>query len=394
MKFLVLGAGDMGYAMVYDLIRSPKVESVVVADKNVEQVKVLKERLQDDKIVPVELDVSNQEYVLELMSNQDVTVSCLPHHFNYQLTKLALQARSHFCDLGNNREDTEKIFLLDEVASDQGVSIVPNLGFAPGLVSILAVNAARKMDQLYEIKLRAGRLAQEPEDILSKDLLPQYRNSLAVESLLRSYTEPCKVIKGGKLLKLPALSEPETMKFPHPIGEVESFNVSLAGLNLMDKFRDQVQNLDYKTIRPVGHLERMNLLFELELFSRQKIKLADGAELTPAELTAFQMNRLIPRDVTDMMLLRVTVTGMLDKEPLQNIWELIDFGDQSDGLSALSRMNTIPASIIAQMIAREDIKKRGVLHQEEVVPVKLFLAEIASRGLNLKLTERAPVHDS
>lgn len=32
MKILVLGAGKMGYAIAFDLIRSPRIEQVIVAD--------------------------------------------------------------------------------------------------------------------------------------------------------------------------------------------------------------------------------------------------------------------------------------------------------------------------------------------------------------------------
>ncbi len=57
----------------------------------------------------------------------------------------------------------------------------------------------------------------------------------------------------------------------------------------------------------------------------------------------------------------------------------------------MMRMTAFPASIIAQMIARGDIKEHGVLRQEMAVPVKLFLAEMESRGLRLTMTDRAPV---
>jgi len=85
------------------------------------------------------------------------------------------------------------------------------------------------------------------------------------------------------------------------------------------------------------------------------------------------------------------VTGVRDRKPLQLVWECIDYNDHANGLSAMMRMTAFPASVIAQMIAREDIKERGVLHQEQCVPVKLFLTELASRGIALTMTERAPL---
>ncbi|MBX9951693.1 MAG: saccharopine dehydrogenase NADP-binding domain-containing protein, partial [Candidatus Obscuribacterales bacterium] len=91
MKFLVLGAGRMGYAAVYDLIRSPKVEKVVVADRDAKCVKGAVERLNDPKIVPVELDITKQSDVIALMKSVDVVISCVPYENNYELAKAALE---------------------------------------------------------------------------------------------------------------------------------------------------------------------------------------------------------------------------------------------------------------------------------------------------------------
>ncbi len=72
MKFLVLGAGRMGYAVAFDLIRSPRVEQVVLADNNLSQLQRVAEKLGDSKITPVELDIAKSKDVLELMSRSTV----------------------------------------------------------------------------------------------------------------------------------------------------------------------------------------------------------------------------------------------------------------------------------------------------------------------------------
>ena len=57
----------------------------------------------------------------------------------------------------------------------------------------------------------------------------------------------------------------------------------------------------------------------------------------------------------------------------------------------MMRMTAFPASILAQMIARGDIEEKGVVVQETHIPTKLFLAELASRGIALSMLEREPV---
>ncbi|HIA52498.1 MAG TPA: saccharopine dehydrogenase [Candidatus Melainabacteria bacterium] len=384
MKFLVLGAGRMGYAAVYDLIRSPKVEKVVVADKDAKSVKGAVERLNDPKIVPVELDITKESDVIALMKSVDVAISCVPYENNYELAKAALEAKTHFVDLGGNEDVVQKTFLLNELAKERKITIIPDLGLAPGLVSILAVAAADSFDELYEIRIRVGGLPVDSENFMG------YSHVFALEGLINEYAEDVTLIRDGRMLQVPSLSECEKIEFPKPFGVLEAFTTS-GGISTLPKtYEGKIQHLDYKTIRYKGHCEQLTLLKELGLMSKEQVKLK-GGKVVPRELLMHLLDGKLAKDEPDAVILRVTVTGVKDKEPRQLVWEGIEFSDQAERLSAMMRMTAFPASIIAQMIARGDIKERGVLRQEEWVPVKLFLAELESRGLNLTLNDRAPV---
>ncbi|MCC7528768.1 MAG: saccharopine dehydrogenase NADP-binding domain-containing protein [Candidatus Melainabacteria bacterium] len=384
MKFLVLGAGRMGYAAVYDLIRSPKVEKVVVADKDAKCVGNAVERLNDPKIVPVQLDITKQSDVIALMKSVDVAISCVPYDNNYELAKAALEAKTHFVDLGGNESVVEKTFLLHDLAKERKITIMPDLGLAPGLVSILAVAAADSLDELYEIRIRVGGLPVESENFLG------YSHVFALEGLINEYAEAVTLIRDGRLMQVPPLSEVESLDFPKPFGEMEAFTTSGGISTLPRTYEGKVQHLDYKTIRYKGHCQQMSLLQELGLMGKDPVKIK-GGKVIPRDLLICLLDQKLAKGEPDVVLLRVTVTGVKDKEPRQLVWEGIEFSDQAERLTAMMRMTAFPASIIAQMIARGDIKERGVLRQEMSVPVKLFLAEMESRGLRLTMTDRAPV---
>ena len=385
MKFLVLGAGRVGYAVAHDLIRSPRVEKVIVADRDIKRVEVVTERFTDEKIVPIELDVDNEEYVAELMDSADVTISCVPGKHNYDLSKIALQAKSHFCDLGGDEEIVKKQFLLDEVAKDQGITIIPNLGLAPGMAAILAHCAADSFDEVYEIRIRVGGLPIEPDG-----LFMNYSQVFSLDGLLNEYGGDCAIIRDGKPYSVPALTDLETIEFPKPIGRLEAFNTSGGVGTLTETYKEKVQHLDFKTLRYPGHCEQVKVLRDLGLMSASPLKLPSGAEFIPREMLLQQLGEKLVSDQPDMVLLRVTVTGVKDRKPIQHVWDCIDYGDEANGLSAMSKMTAFPASIIAQMIARQDITEQGVLRQELAVPIKLFLAELASRGISLTMVERSP----
>jgi lysine 6-dehydrogenase len=383
-KFLVLGAGRMGYAAVYDLIRSPKVEKVVVADKDAKCVKNAVERLNDPKIVPVELDITKENDVIALMKSVDVAISCVPYDNNYELAKAALEAKTHFVDLGGNESVVEKTFLLNDLAKERKITIMPDLGLAPGLVSMLAVAAADMLDELYEIRIRVGGLPVDGDNFLG------YSHAFALEGLVNEYAEDVTLIRDGRMMQVPPLTEVEEIEFPKPFGALEAFTTS-GGISTLPKtYEGKIQHLDYKTIRYKGHCQQISLLQELGLMSQEQIKLK-GGKVVPRELLIHLLDQKLSKDEPDVILLRVTVTGVKDKEPRQFVWEGIEFSDQAERLSAMMRMTAFPASIIAQMIARGDIKERGVLRQETSVPVKLFLAEMESRGLHLTMADRAPV---
>jgi lysine 6-dehydrogenase len=382
-KFLVLGAGRMGYALVYDLIRSPRVEQVILADKDTERLKLVQERLPDNRIVPVEADVQQREDVLELMSHCRVVISCVNSEYNYELAKLALTASVHFCDLGGDEATVQKQFRLDEVAREQDLTIIPNLGLAPGLVSILSVAAATLLDELYEIRIRVGGVPAEPEEPLN------YSATTSIDGIINQYVEKSTIIRDGKLFWIPALSEPEQIEFPKPIGKMEAFHVAGGLSNLTKKYSGKIQHLDYKTVRYPGHCDQMSAIRALGLMDPEPFPLGI-ISVKPRELLVALMEKNLPQNEADLVLMRIIVTGLKSQKPRQIVWECVDYSDEAEGLTAMMRMTAFPASIIAQMIAGQDITRRGVLAQEEVVPSKLFLAELAARSITLNLSEREP----
>lgn len=386
MKFLVLGAGKMGYAVAYDLIRGAKVEKVVVADSNTDNLKELVKRLPDEKIIPVELDVTNEEELAQLMAEIDVAVSCITYKHNYELAKIALATKTHFVDLGGNEEIVAKEFMLDELAKEQGVTIIPDLGLAPGLVSLLAVSAAESFDEIYDIRLRVGGLPANPDECFM-----DYCQVFSIDGLINEYNEDCTVLRDGKIFSVPSLSDNESIEFPRPFGTMEAFNTSGGISTLPQSYLGRVQHLDYKTIRYPGHCDAIHMLKELGLMSKEAVETASGP-VVPRDLLFKLLSDKLPKDEPDVVLVRVMVSGLKDKKPVQIIWDCIDYADQAAGLTAMMRMTAFPASIVAQMIARGDITERGVLRQETTVPTKLFLAEMDGRGIRLQMTERAPAH--
>ena len=76
---------------------------------------------------------------------------------------------------------------------------------------------------------------------------------------------------------------------------------------------------------------------------------------------------------------------------IEGLWRtlrytIIDRSDEKTGLSAMMRTTAFPASIIAQMMARGEIRDKGAIPQEICVPPETFVHELARRGINIRET--------
>ncbi|HUV46378.1 MAG TPA: saccharopine dehydrogenase NADP-binding domain-containing protein, partial [Dehalococcoidia bacterium] len=70
MKVLVLGgAGRMAYAIIRDLLEidTNEVSKVVIADINYEKVKNVADKFQNEKLVPVCIDIAEYAKLVDLM---------------------------------------------------------------------------------------------------------------------------------------------------------------------------------------------------------------------------------------------------------------------------------------------------------------------------------------
>jgi len=371
----------MGYAVVYDLLKNEKTKQIMLVDADQANLDRAKNSFNDERVATVIGDVTDCDELSYLMSGCDVVISCVTYKFNYELAKAAMEAGASFCDLGGNEDIVRKQFLLDEMAREKEVAIIPDCGLAPGLVSILTAAACAEMEEASEIRLRVGGLPQEPRPPLNYSLF------FSVEGLINEYVEDATVIRGGRLLRVPSLQDLEEIEFPAPFGKLEAFNTSGGISTLPTTLGDRVQHLDYKTIRYPGHCQLVRLLRDLGLMETRNLKLGTQ-QVRPRAILAMLLEQKLPKDEPDVVLVRVSVKGIKDGEPTEIQWECIDYADEQTGLSAMMRTTAFPISIISQMLASGDIIARGTLTQETCVPTQPFLTELQSRGVKIKRTER------
>ena len=376
MKILVIGAGRMGHGAVFDLAHnSPEVEAVTVADADFAKAQQVAELVGSPKVSAVGLDVSDNEKTVSVMRGHDAAISCVNYWFNLELSKAAIATRTNFCDLGGNNYVVDEQLALDAEAKNAGINIIPDCGLAPGMVSVLAMHGANRFEEIEEINIRVGGLPQNPKPPLDYQLV------FSVEGLINEYIETARVIRNGEITEVDSMTELETLSFDD-FPELEAFQTSGGTSTLPDTFLGKIKELDYKTIRYAGHCDKFKTMIDLGLCSSEEI-VADYVKVKPRKVLGELLQKHLPADEPDYVLIRLEFVGTKGSERKSLRYDIVDKFDETTNLSAMMRTTAFPASIIAQMMARGDVKMRGATPQEKAIDAEKFVAELERRNIKI-----------
>ncbi len=380
MRMLVLGAGLQGSACAFDLLQNDDVSEVRLADLNIGHLSSFLAPYSGKRLIPTRLDVRDAEGVRALMKESDAVMSAIPYYFNLDLATHAAETGVHFCDLGGNTDIVFEQKKLDALAREKNITIVPDCGLAPGMVNILAQHGIDQLDEVNEVKIFVGGLPQEPEPPLN------YQIVYSLEGVLDYYTTLSWVLRDGKREQVTALSEREVVRFSAPVGELEAFHTA-GGLSTMAfRYEGKIPTMEYKTLRYPGHAKIMEAIRELGLLDEELIDVK-GVRISPRDVAVAAMGpRLTKPDGTDLVALRVLVSGTKAGKPKRYTYELVDFYDEERDISAMMRATGYSLSITGQMLARGEVAPAGVHTPDECIPAEPYMAALAERGVRIRTT--------
>ncbi|MBI4861845.1 MAG: saccharopine dehydrogenase NADP-binding domain-containing protein [Candidatus Riflebacteria bacterium] len=386
MKALVVGAGRMGRAIAYDLLRQADVESLTLADRLERSVSSTVDWLERQlpgvrtRVRQAVLDARDEQAALSLATGHTVVVSASSYELNLGLTRAAIAARAGFVDLGGNNTVVDAQLALDRQVKDAGLVVVPDCGLAPGMVSLLAADGIGRLDATESVAIRVGGLPLEPRPPLDYQLV------FSVRGLTNEYLEPAVVVRDGRICRVESLTELEELEFPPPLGRLEAFQTSGGCSTLPHTYEGKVKRLDYKTIRYPGHCVKIRTLLELGLLSATPVTVG-AVTVPPRDVVEAVLERILPQEGPDVALVRVVVEGTVKGTRRSLTYEMIDRADPATGLSAMARATGFPAAVIAWMIGTGQVRERGALPQERCVPPGPFIEALTNRGLAVTVRE-------
>ena len=375
MHALVLGAGLMGRAITFDLVHNTSFSTVSLLDGNKETLEESKQFFDNNgEIMFHHQDVTNTQEMNSFFADADVVISAVPYLFNEKLTELAISQHCHFVDLGGNNTVVQNQKKLFSQAEDAKVTIIPDSGLAPGLVSILTKDLVDEYGHLSKVKLRVGGLPKQPKEPWNYQLV------FSANGLINEYMEDAIILNHGSIETIPSLTQCESITFPKPFGTLEAFMTSGGCSTLPYTYQDKIDYLDYKTIRYPGHLQMIKPLFDLGLGSTELVTIKQK-KISPRDMFITLLHKTLPSEGEDVVLLKVI--GELDNDGKTKIitYEMIDYYDNNTNLSSMMRTTGFPVSVTADLIARKKIFSYGVFTPEEIIPTSLFLDELRKRNM-------------
>ena len=375
MRILVLGgAGAMGMVTVRDLAESPEVSEVIIGDVNMEKARKVAEWAGKEKISIRKVDISSMESLIPAMKDADAVANAAPYHLNLTVTKASIKAKKNLTDLGGVYYMTLKQLELDSEAKNAGVTVVLGCGLAPGVADILAKYGADKLDRVEEVHIWYGDRSFEPA---------KYKWSF--RTVLEEYTKGPVIYENGEFKRLPPFSGKQIVAFPAPVGERPCCYALYSGLaTLPHTIGKGVQKIDCSMSYMQEDELRIKVLNELGLTSEKPIRV-DGVEISPRE---FLLRCVPPPDVRvrDASSLIVEIKGEKNGFSTRIKYSLVQQFHERYGVSAIAYLTGVPLSIVSQMLAKDEIRERGVLPPETAVPHETFFKELAKREIEISET--------
>jgi lysine 6-dehydrogenase len=379
-KYVVLGAGRQGLAAAFDLLKFSDSASVSLVDVSPEALDRGVRRLNDlvpgSEAKPELIDVGDLEEVGRLLTSADVCLSAVPYWMNAELTRVAIASGCSFCDLGGNTDVVRQQLAMNDDARAAGVTIVPDCGVGPGMISNLTVYGVEQLDDAEDVHIYDGGLLQQPR--------PPFNYALVfnVAGLTNEYAGDALYLIDGKPTPVSTFAEAEYERIQlQPFGELEAFVTSGALSTMVHTYEGRLRTLKNKTLRYPGHYALFKGLKDLGFFEQDPVSVGE-VEVAPRAVLHERIESAMPihAEDRDAMVIHIIVDGLKGGRPARVIVDVCDLHDEATGFTGMERTTGFHLAIVAQLIASGDIGS-GAIPLELAVDATTIVSALNARGI-------------
>ena len=392
MKILALGgSGDMGRMAVAILLETPNISSITVADKNYKRAKHFVDLIGSDKLEAVELDITNQNKLIPLISSHDLVMNTVGPFYKYgtMILDAVIKAQVPYVDICDDWKPTLDLLEMNNSAKEAGITAIIGIGASPGITNLMAVIACSKLDKVddlitawgYGVGERVGSKPKyfiEPRKYYKKfEDMPVIANA-AIMHLFYETVESIPTFRDGKMIEIKPLTDAEPLQFPGfkdtyvcHIGHPEPVTLPRV-LNA-----SSVSNLMYmgKTITDIVRKYTQQISNKELTVSEASIKFAEEVRKKSRDEEVIKEFIRMPPGLS------VIATGIKD-----GVRKKVAIANNRVPFGGMAGITSVPLAIVAEMILKGEIKEKGVLTPEEAIlnPLEFFNRYAKYCGENLK----------
>lgn len=348
----VIGAGNIGYAIVDDLSKDFDVAVIDISRNALKRIPVGKKYAGDI--------IKNKDVV----EKSDLVVSALPGSVSYDTISKLAKMKKNVVDVSYMQEDP---FLLEKIFKENKTFLIPDAGFAPGLSNIISGHLYKTLKDIEKIEIYVAGLP-------AKKIPPlDYTVTWNVEGLIDEYTRPARLIKNKKVVAVDPLDTIE----PFCISSIGSFETFYSdGLRTMLN-TIKIKDMFERTLRYPSHLEKIKMLRDMGYFSKENI---DGC--VPMNLS-IKLFKKLEIEIEDISILLVRGYAKNTKEIF-----VYDKYDKERHMTSMARMTGYTAAVISRIALENDFK--GIYPPEylgfETKTFQKIKAEMKKRDIHLNET--------
>lgn len=369
MRVAVLGGGMVGGVIAKDLARGGEFE-VTVADVSAGVV----ERLRGTAgVAALRADLSDPAEVRRVVDGHDLVVGAVPGHMGFRTLETVIETGRDVVDISFFPEDA---LALDDLARRRGVRAVVDCGVAPGCSNLILGRMEKEFDRLESFVCYVGGLPAV------RTWPWEYKAPFSPSDVIEEYTRPARYVAAGRVVTMPALSEPELVEFPE-VGTLEAFNTD--GLRSL-LFTVKVPNMIEKTMRYPGHIEKIRVLRESGFFGTAPVEVA-GVRVRPLDVASkllFPSWQFAPGE-EDLTAMRVIVEGSKGGRRVRRSFEMVDRFDHATGTTSMARTTGYTCTAGVRLLASRLWERAGVSPPEfvgrEERCYEFMMADLAKRNV-------------
>jgi lysine 6-dehydrogenase len=384
MRAVVLGGGGLtGRCAVRDLATGGVFDAVVAADLD-PALAAAAAKAAGERATAEKLDVRDRAALVRLLRGATVVVNAVQYTFNLTVMEASLEAGVPYLDFGGLFHMTRRQLAHDDAWRRAGLVAIPGLGQVPGVSNVLAMQAAADLDRVDSLLIRDGW----------RDLTvggPEISFTWSPSTFLDEMVLPAMVFENGKYREEPPMSGAEEFDFAPPVGRTRVYRtLHSEPATLPESLRGKgLAHCEWKEGGPGIEVLRTMALLGLASDKPLDVK---GQSLTPRDFTLALLKREkllgAPEGivVNDWEILDIEVHGTKGGRP-EVRHAVARFPPRPDWhLTATEYAVGVAGAIGAELVARGEIREKGVVPPERCVPAGPFREALKRRRIETSIS--------